>query len=86
MGSIKDKVTSVETFVRLPVGRVGGAEGDPLGHVRPDAARPRRRGADRRHGQADRAQAHGTVTLPDGGAGLTVDDATKQRAVDRFLR
>jgi hypothetical protein len=28
----------------------------------------------------------GTVTLPDGGAGLTVDDATKQRAVDRFLR
>jgi hypothetical protein len=28
----------------------------------------------------------GTVTLPGGGAGLTVDDAAKQRAVDRFLR
>ncbi len=27
----------------------------------------------------------GTTTLPDGGAGLTVDDATKQDAVDRFL-
>ena len=28
----------------------------------------------------------GAVTLPDGGAGLTVDDATKQAAVERFLR
>jgi hypothetical protein len=27
----------------------------------------------------------GAETLPDGGAGLTVDDASKQRAVDRFL-
>src|SRR4051794_12650321 len=27
----------------------------------------------------------GAVTLPDGGAGLTVDEATKQRAVRRFL-
>jgi hypothetical protein len=26
------------------------------------------------------------VTLPDGGAGLTVDDATKQSAVDRLLK
>jgi hypothetical protein len=25
------------------------------------------------------------VTLPDGGAGLTVDDASKRRAVQRFL-
>ena len=28
----------------------------------------------------------GGVVLPDGGQGLTVDDATKQRAVARFLR
>jgi hypothetical protein len=27
----------------------------------------------------------GGVTLPNGGQGLTVDEATKQRAVDRFL-
>jgi hypothetical protein len=27
----------------------------------------------------------GTLTLPDGGAGLTVDDAAKRSAVDRFL-
>ena len=27
----------------------------------------------------------GGTTLPDGGAGLTVDDAAKQRAVKRFL-
>ena len=27
----------------------------------------------------------GGVTLPDGGAGLTVDEAEKQRAVARFL-
>jgi hypothetical protein len=27
----------------------------------------------------------GAVTLPDGGAGLTVDDATKRAAVERFL-
>ena len=69
------------------VGGVGGAEGDPLGHVGPVAARPRRRRADRGHREADRAASPtGTVTLPNGGAGLTVDDAAKQRAVDRFLR
>ena len=28
----------------------------------------------------------GGVTLSDGGAGLTVDDATKQAEVERFLR
>ena len=28
----------------------------------------------------------GGVTLPDGGAGLTVDDATKQAAVDKLLK
>ncbi len=28
----------------------------------------------------------GGVTLPDGGAGLVVDDAERQRAVDRFLK
>ena len=27
----------------------------------------------------------GTLTLPDGGAGLTVDDASKRAAVERFL-
>ena len=28
----------------------------------------------------------GGVTLPDGGAGLVVDDAEKQKEVDRFLK
>jgi hypothetical protein len=28
----------------------------------------------------------GSVTLPDGGAGLTVSDAEKRAAVERFLR
>jgi hypothetical protein len=27
----------------------------------------------------------GTTTLPDGGQGLTVDDATKQEAVRKFM-
>ena len=45
LAAIKDKVTSFETFVRLPVGLLGGAEGDPLRHGRPVAARPGRRRA-----------------------------------------
>ena len=41
----------------------------------------------RRQAKPQRAQAvRRSMTLPDGGAGLTVDDATKQRAVDRLMK
>ena len=87
LSAIKGKVTSFETFIRLPWVVVGGAEGDPLGHVRPHAARPGRRGADRRRRARSRCSSRPAAeTLPDGGAGLTVDDASKQRAVDEFLK
>ena len=83
---MKDKVTSFETFVRLPWVSWAAPKARALRHGRPDAARRRRRVDDRRRRQAARAQAVGRETLPDGGAGLTVDDATKQAAVARFLR
>ncbi len=57
MGSIKDKVTILETFIRLPWVSWAAPKAIRSRHVRPDAARPRRRGADRGHGQAERAQA-----------------------------
>ena len=41
---------------------------------------------ERRRRQPQVLKPSGVVTLPDGGAGLTVDDATKQRAVDRLLK
>ena len=87
LGSIKDKVTSFETFVRLPWVSWAAPKAIRSRHVRPDAARPGRRGADRRHGQADRAQAHrARVTLPDGGAGpdrRRRDQARRRRALPR---
>ena len=48
INAIKAKVHLVRDLHPPAVGLVGGAEGDPLGHVRPDAARPDRRRADRR--------------------------------------
>ncbi|MDA0182721.1 LCP family protein [Solirubrobacter phytolaccae] len=85
LGSIKDKVTSVETFVRLPWVSWAAPKA-----VRSDMSGPTLLGVVGAELSAGTAKPQvlkpsGTLTLPDGGAGLTVDDATKQRAVDRFL-
>ena len=85
LGSIKDKVTSVETFVRLPWVSWAAPKA-----IRSDMSGPSLLGlvgAELTAGTAKPAvlKPSGAVTLPDGGAGLTVDDATKRAAVDRFL-
>jgi LCP family protein required for cell wall assembly len=86
MGSIKDKVTSFETFIRLPWVSWAAPKA-----IRSDMSGPTLLGLVGAELSAGTAKQNvlkptGTVTLPDGGAGLTVDDASKQRAVDRFLR
>ena len=86
MNSIKDKVTSVETFLRLPWVAWAAPKA-----IRSDMSGPTLLGVVGAELTAGTAKPNvlkpsGTVTLPDGGAGLTVDDAAKQRAIDRFLR
>jgi LCP family protein required for cell wall assembly len=86
MGSIKDKVTSFETFIRLPWVSWAAPKA-----IRSDMSGPTLLGlvgAELTAGTAKPTvlKPTGAVTLPDGGAGLTVDDATKQAAVARFLR
>ena len=86
MGSIKDKVTSFETFVRLPWVAWAAPKA-----IRSDMSGPSLLGlvgAELTAGTAKPTvlRPSGGVALPDGGQGLTVDDATKQRAVARFLR
>jgi LCP family protein required for cell wall assembly len=86
MSSIKDKVTSFETFVRLPWVAWAAPKA-----IRSDMSGPSLLGlvgAELTAGTAKPTvlRPSGTTTLPDGGAGLTVDDATKQRTVARFLR
>ncbi len=86
MGSIKDKVTSVETFIRLPWVAWAAPKA-----IRSDMSGPSLLGlvgAELTAGTAKPTvlRPSGGVVLPDGGQGLTVDDATKQRAVARFLR
>jgi LCP family protein required for cell wall assembly len=86
LAAIKDKVNSFETFVRLPWVSWAAPKA-----VQSDMAGPSLLGlvgAELIGGKAS-ARVHkpsGGITLPDGGAGLTVDDAEKQRAVDRFLK
>ncbi|HEX6022525.1 MAG TPA: LCP family protein [Solirubrobacter sp.] len=86
MSSIKDKVTSFETFIRLPWVAWAAPKA-----IRSDMSGPSLLGlvgAELTAGTAKPTvlKPSGTTTLPDGGAGLTVDEATKQRAVARFLR
>lgn len=85
MNSIKDKVTSLETFVRLPWVSWAAPKA-----IRSDMSGPTLLGLVGAELSAGTAKPNvlkptGTLTLPDGGAGLTVDDASKRRAVDRFL-
>jgi LCP family protein required for cell wall assembly len=86
LGAIKDKVISFETFVRLPWVSWAAPKA-----VQSDMAGPSLLGlvgAELIGGGAKTQvlKASGGVTLPDGGAGLVVDDAEKRRAVATFLK
>jgi LCP family protein required for cell wall assembly len=86
MNAIKDKVTSFETFIRLPWVSWAAPKA-----VRSDMGGPSLLGligAELIGGDAERQvlKPSGFTTLPDGGQGLTVDEGTKERAVEEFLR
>lgn len=86
LAAIKDKVTSFETFIRLPWVSWAAPKA-----IRSDMAGPSLLGlvgAELLGGSAKGAVLlpTGAVTLPNGGAALTVDAAAKQRAVARFLK
>jgi LCP family protein required for cell wall assembly len=86
VAAMKDKVTSFETFIRLPWVSWAAPRA-----VRSDMAGPTLLGvvgASMIGGESKQRvlEPSGGVTLPNGGAGLTVDDATKRQAVERFLR
>jgi LCP family protein required for cell wall assembly len=85
VSAIKDQVTSFQTFVRLPWVSWAAPKA-----IRSDMSGPTLLGlvgAELTAGTSKPAvlKPTGAVTLPDGGAGLTVDDASKRRAVQRFL-
>jgi LCP family protein required for cell wall assembly len=85
LSAIKDKVVSVETFVRLPWVSWAAPKA-----VHSDMAGPSLLGlvgADLIGGGAKRLvlKPSGAVTLPDGGAGLTVSEAEKRNDVGKFL-
>ena len=85
LAAMKDKVTSFETFARLPIVSWAAPRA-----VRSDMAGPSLLGlvgAELTGGKAHAAvlKPSGGTSLPDGGAGLTVDPAVKQRQVNRFL-
>jgi LCP family protein required for cell wall assembly len=86
VAAMKDKVTSFETFIRLPWVSWAAPRA-----VRSDMAGPTLLGVVGASltggaGKQRVLKPSGGTTLPDGGAGLTVDDATKQAEVERFLR
>ena len=85
INAIKDKVISFETFVRLPWVAWAAPKA-----IRSDMSGPTLLGligAELIGGSAQKyvLEPSGGETLPDGGAGLIVDDATKQQAVEKFL-
>jgi len=86
VSAMKDKVTSFETFIRLPWVSWAAPKA-----VRSDMAGPTLLGvamASMTSGGSEPRvlKPTGATTLPDGGAGLTVDDASKQQAVRQLLR
>jgi LCP family protein required for cell wall assembly len=86
VAAMKDKVTSFETFIRLPWVSWAAPRA-----VRSDMGGPTLLGVVGASltggaGKQRVLQPSGGTTLPDGGAGLTVDDATKRDEVERFLR
>jgi LCP family protein required for cell wall assembly len=85
LNAIKDKVTSFETFVRLPWVSWAAPQA-----VRSDMSGPSLLGLVGAeliggNGSKNVLMPNGAETLPDGGQGLTVDDATKREAVQKFL-
>src|SRR4051812_28464061 len=85
LNAIKAKVTSLETFVRLPWVSWAAPKA-----VHSDMAGPSLLGlvgADMIGGNATRLvlKPSGAIRLPDGGAGLSVSDAEKRHDVGRFL-
>ena len=85
LAAIKSKVISLETFIRLPWVSWAAPRA-----VQSDMAGPSLLGlvgAELIGGGASARvlKPSGGETLPDGGAGLIVDEAEKQRAVQRFL-
>jgi LCP family protein required for cell wall assembly len=86
LGSIKDKVTSFETFIRLPWVAWAAPKA-----IRSDMSGPSLLGlvgAELSAGTAKPTvlKPTGVVTQGNGGQGLTVDVASKRAAVERFLR
>jgi LCP family protein required for cell wall assembly len=86
MSAIKDKVISFETFVRLPWVSWAAPKA-----VRSDMSGPTLLGligAELIGGDPKKyvLTPSGGTTLPDGGAGLTVDEAFKQETVESFLK
>jgi LCP family protein required for cell wall assembly len=86
LSAIKGQVTSFGTFVRLPWVSWAAPK-----TIRSDMSGPTLLGlvgAAMFGGDSEKQvlAPSGNVTLPDGGAGLTVDEATKQRAVEEFLK
>jgi LCP family protein required for cell wall assembly len=86
LAAIKGKVTSFETFFRLPWVAWAAPKA-----IRSDMSGPTLLGvigAELIGGNGKRLvlKPSGAETLPDGGAGLTVDEATKQQTVDEFLK
>ena len=86
VAAMKDKVTSLETFIRLPWVSWAAPQA-----VRSDMAGPDLLGvaaASFTGGKSKQRvlEPSGGATLPDGGDGLIVDDATKEAEVARFLR
>ncbi|HEX5619354.1 MAG TPA: LCP family protein [Solirubrobacteraceae bacterium] len=86
LAAIKGKVTSFETFFRLPWVAWAAPKA-----IRSDMSGPTLLGligAELIGGNGTKMvlKPSGAETLPDGGAGLTVDDATKQQTVEEFLK
>jgi LCP family protein required for cell wall assembly len=86
LSALRDKVISFETFVRLPWVSWAAPRA-----VQSDMAGPSLLGLVGGEVIGGKAQPRvlkpsGNVTLPDGGAGLEVDDAEKRSAVERFLK
>jgi len=86
LGAIKDKVISFETFIRLPWVSWAAPRA-----VQSDMAGPSLLGLVGAEliGGAQKARvlkASGGITLPDGGAGLVVDESEKRTAVQNFLK
>ena len=86
LAAIKSKVISFETFFRLPWVSWAAPKA-----IRSDMSGPTLLGligAEMIGGGGKKLvlKPSGGETLPDGGAGLTVDDAVKQQTVDEFLK